>query len=300
MAASPLTNTPTDIMYMIFDLLPVHHDLCNFRLVCRWAQQQSHECFASRAYRYIHISIEKGSMLAVQRAERVFRENTAFAAYVRTLSIEWSPNTFNPYTQKPCFEDVNYFTDHPSVVPTFFQLKKLELHGLTSLYFNDNVRLHSASSVDIGSPSFDALGADWPRLEALSIKHTYLTSEQLVAIVRRAGPALTELHLEEVHTFDGYWIDTIRALYSFATRLENLKLRNLHREPKNWKRCDQAHHFTFRDWEVDPVDKSWEGIDQRVTLAIRRREATMQGAEAVKLGIDMIEDYAATQEQYDW
>ncbi|KAK5715702.1 hypothetical protein LTR17_016690 [Elasticomyces elasticus] len=84
MASPPLTNTPTDIMFDIFDLLTVT-DLCNFRLVCRWGKKQSFKSFASRGYKDLYVSNCSNSVCDLVD---ILGHNEDLAAYVKTFTVK--------------------------------------------------------------------------------------------------------------------------------------------------------------------------------------------------------------------
>ncbi|KAK5718964.1 hypothetical protein LTR17_015471 [Elasticomyces elasticus] len=301
MAFSPLTTTPTDIMYMIFDLLP-QADLRDFRSVCRWAREQSNDRFASQMYRTIHISNIKGTgpTTPIQRAARVFQGNTALAAAVRILCIRLSPSVYGSGLASTDFRDVSYsILEVPGIFATLSGLKKLELHNLTSFAAASRFRVQSIPSAGTESLMSGALGTSWPRLESLSIKTAFLMSQELVAIVHSAGPGLTELRLDCVHTFDRTWPDTLRAILSTAASLDKLELRDLLDQTKE-KFVTLSSFFQFRDIIEAVFNKSFRGGNGGATLSLQSREASMVGAEAIKLGLDMIEKHAAAREEARW
>ncbi|KAK5688842.1 hypothetical protein LTS10_000820 [Elasticomyces elasticus] len=295
MASSPLTTTPTDIMYMIFDLLPTT-DLRDFRSVCRWAREQSNEPFASRTYREIRISsIMKGKwpITPVQRADRVLRNNTALAAAVRTLSIEWGQSDYRSGFRKTDFRLVAYsILEVPDIFSTLSRLTKLELHKFTSFTVARRFWLQLHSSADSGSPIPDALGASWPQVESLSITNAYLTSKELVALVQCAGPGLTELQLDEVHLFDGTWPDTLRAIHSTKTSMGMLELQDLWEQPKE-RSATLLSCFEFQSYDEARLNKS---CGAGATLSLQHHKASMIGAESIKLGLDMFEEHAAARQ----
>ncbi|KAK3625207.1 hypothetical protein LTR56_020563 [Elasticomyces elasticus] len=293
MASSPLINTPTDVMYMIFDLLEVWWDLHRFRLVCRWAQEESHEYFATHAYRRIRISSDWGSMAPTQRAEKAFRGNSALAARVRTLSVHWNPHPFDThwFTTKEYYSYDSVTTNHSSVVSSLSKLKRLELGGMTSLYLERFFQLQSNSS-DCESLNFNALGADWPRLEALKIKDAYLTYEELMAVIRRAGPTLTSLHLQDINLSDGQWHVTLRAIQSMVGSLETMTLKKLY-DRKHWYRGQPACSFTCRDEDIPTLQKPGRDDSGAVGLSMMRYEASMIGEDAIRAGLDIMSKHAA-------
>ncbi|KAK5709716.1 hypothetical protein LTR17_019536 [Elasticomyces elasticus] len=284
MASPPLTKLPTDIMYMIFDLL--HIDLlCNFRLVCHWSREQSEEYFASRAYRHKIISIKGRFVDLVRGADQIFRDNITLAAAVQTLSIRWRPKIYPEY-YKTGFQHVPYLTSEvPDIFTTLAGLKSLDLRGMTSRTLESYFTLQQKSSVSGASLSFGALGTCWPRLESLSLSRTYLMSQELIAVVQRAGPGVIKLELEGVHTFEGKWLGTLRAIRSSASNMKSLKLRCLY---DNTECPKSSCRLTFRDENDSILDKSCGGDNGTSTLSLRGDFASMEGVEAIELGLKMI------------
>ncbi|KAK4951456.1 hypothetical protein LTR10_010431 [Elasticomyces elasticus] len=284
MASPPLTKLPTDVMYMIFDLLCIDR-LCDFRLVCHWSRVQSEEYFASRAYRHKIISIEGRSIDLVRGADRIFRDNITLAAAVQTLSIRWRPKTYPEY-YKTGFQHVPYLTSEvPDIFTTLSGLKSLDLRGMTSRTLESYFTLQQKSSVGGASLSFEALGTCWPRLESLSLTRIYLMSQELIAVIQRAGPGLIKLELQGVHTFEGKWVGTLRAIRSSASNIKSLRLRCLYDNTDSPK---SACRLMFRDENDSILDKSCGGTS---TLSLRGDFASMKGVEAIELGLKMIAEH---------
>ncbi|KAK5709715.1 hypothetical protein LTR17_019535 [Elasticomyces elasticus] len=296
MAASLLTNTPTDIMYMIFDRLPLS-DLCRLRLACQWAEQQSLKYFALRAYKHINIYDHGGSLL---RLARVLWENKALASSVETLQVRWHSIKGRPKTEV-WFPRHRYFADQPwkssAVLASVPGLKKLELYGMTDspVLFGPYFDFRYSSAVkDV--PGF------WPRLDTLSIKSAYLPQPDLAAMLRILGPTLTTLHLEDVECYRGRWVDTLRAAQRAAIGLKSLRLVALWDDI--WRRVKDSSVeyegspaewetlFTFRV-EGAKLLTTFRGPNGIETLSLQRFDASMVGAKAIELGLDMIEEHVA-------
>ncbi|KAK3653246.1 hypothetical protein LTR56_004782 [Elasticomyces elasticus] len=97
MAVSPLLQTPTEVMFEIFDLLTIP-DISNFRQTCRWAKNQSFKPFATRGYSNLYVCEcdDSASLLA-----NLVEDNKDLAAYVKSLTVRggnyfckhWVPGT---------------------------------------------------------------------------------------------------------------------------------------------------------------------------------------------------------------
>ncbi|KAK3633400.1 hypothetical protein LTR56_015814 [Elasticomyces elasticus] len=297
--ASPLVNTPTDIMFLVFDLLTVA-DLCSFRLICHWTQDQSHKCFASRAYKRIRIHNKEDN--ALLRLARVLYENTSLASMVHTLSIQWKESV----PQSP-FVGANtpkwMTTPMLASVP---QLKKLELNGMCSLkvMFGPRFCLQNAPDDDEESVDIVAPMPVRPMLETLSFATAYISHRNLKAIIRLVSPILTDLRLQDVECYEGGWIDTLRDIQDATTNLTSLRLSGLREDiaRRTWYNHDQDPSagwetlFTCQA-EGDSFSKAIEGQDGVETLSLRERTASMIGPEAIKLGLDMIAEYAVLRQR---
>ncbi|KAK4951457.1 hypothetical protein LTR10_010432 [Elasticomyces elasticus] len=290
MPSSPLTRVPTDVMYMVFDLLRLDA-LCDFRLVCRWAQEQSFKYIAIRAYSNVYINSGRESMVEIQRAERVFRKNTALADYVRTLHIQWVSSRFTKMqgVQPP------YLFEPSSVVPALPKLKRLELHNLNGFDLDPYFRLPPRRSEVTGLLSFDALGSDWPRLDYLLIKNACLSSNELIAVVARASLALTELQLEHVNLGDDDWLNALWAVYDMAPIIESLKLWDLCHQPNIAYGDEEVEQYTFRNETQAILKKSYDSERGTAALILQRKGASMMGAEVIGHGLNMIEEHVAAQ-----
>ncbi|KAK3633401.1 hypothetical protein LTR56_015815 [Elasticomyces elasticus] len=231
-------------------------------------------------------------MEPLKRADNIFRENAALAAAVGKLSIRWTPYKYRLglYTT----DCVSYFSfAAPEIFATLSGLKHLELHGMNRRTLKDYFRLHKTSRADGGTLSFQALGTYWPRLESLLISKAYFMSQELVAVVRCASPGLAELRLDHVETFDGTWPDTLRAIHSIAPSIKRLELGCL-RDSTGERSHQVIGCIRFRGDDEAELNRSCDGGG---TLSLRYREASMVGADAVKLGLDMFEVHAAAREE---
>ncbi|KAK5688841.1 hypothetical protein LTS10_000819 [Elasticomyces elasticus] len=300
MASSPLVKTPTDVMFLVFDLLAVT-DLCSFRLVCHWAQDQSHKCFASRAYRRIRIHNKEDN--ALLRLARVLYENTSLASMVHTLRIQW----YVQVTRKESVPQSPFIgANTPKWMTTPMlasvpQLKKLELNGMCSLKVLFGPRFSLQNAADVAEQSVDIVAPMpvWPMLETLSFATAYISHRNLKAIIRLVSPVLTDLQLQDVECYEGGWIDTLRDIQDATTNLTSLRLCGLREDiaRRIWYSHDQdpsAGWETLFTCQAEGVafSKAVEGQNGVETLSLQERTASMVGPEAIKLGLDMIAEYA--------
>ncbi|KAK3625209.1 hypothetical protein LTR56_020565 [Elasticomyces elasticus] len=300
MAASLLTNTPTDIMYMIFDRLPLS-SLCEFRLVCKWTQEQSLKCFALRVYKHNDVHDKDGSLL---RLARVFWENRALASVVRTLKVRWQfygrghkpPKMWFP--RRPYFGHSRAWWKHTAMLASVPGLERLELDGMTDspVLFGEHLDPDYLPSPKYDLPNF------WPRIKVLSFKNVYLSHRNFEAMLCALSPALTELHLERVGCYRGRWVETLRAIQEAAINLKSLRLIDVRDDiwrrvkesgvdhegsPAEWERL-----FTFR-FEGAKLFTTFHGPAGIETLSLQRYDAQMVGAHAIKLGLNMIAEHTA-------
>ncbi|KAK4896636.1 hypothetical protein LTR27_005556 [Elasticomyces elasticus] len=294
----PLTfsDLSTDIMFMIFDLLPTA-DLCELRLVSHRAENESFKCFACRAYKHIEICESHRSMLHLAQ---VFHRNHALASTMKTLSVRWLPDANVELSQPSCYSPPTWPTS--AVLAVLPELEKLELHGMTDSEFGPHFHLQQSMGVD-GKVRGVPPGTGWPLLKSLSIKASCLTHRNLMAFFRLVSPALLELHVEEVQSLDGHWVRILFAMLA-SSNLRRLRLRDLGdevwRRGKDSKGKDRVilydRYFTFQDVGVT-ISRTLDGQLGTERLCLQHREASMEGAEAIKEGLDMVAKHVAAEEE---
>ncbi|KAK3625206.1 hypothetical protein LTR56_020562 [Elasticomyces elasticus] len=299
MASSSLVKTPTDVMFLVFDLLAVT-DLCSFRLVCHWAQDQSHKCFGSRAYRRIRVHDKDNN--ALLRLARVLYENKSLASMVHTLRIQWRFHMTwkESIPQTPFIGAVTPKWMITPMLASVPHLKKLDLDGMCSLQvlFGPRFSLQHAGDVDKESIDTVASMPGWPTLETLSFVTAYVSHRNLKAIIRLLSPTLNDLYLEDVECFEGAWIDTLRGIQDSATTLRSLRVRDLWEDIRQRDRYSH-NRDTSAGWEImftcqaDGVafSRVIEGQNGEESLSLEKRNASMAGSEAIKLGFNMIAEH---------
>ncbi|KAK5715704.1 hypothetical protein LTR17_016692 [Elasticomyces elasticus] len=258
MAVSPLTETPTDVMYMIFDMLS-SKDLRRFRLVCRWANDQSLGPFAKRGYSNVH-----------------YRKN-----------------------QEEEYEFLNVFENNDSIAAAPEGTWKLmevipKLSGLTKLAMNDisnpslewhlsrqNDLVHQRSLHRTAQPIHIVNSACRSQLTSLSLKRVRLTQQDLDTLFELAGVLLTQLDLNQITLVNGSWIGFLCTIQAKAPNMTSLALQDLRES------CGALDAFKFQDFDVT-YHKAFRGQHGIEAIALRSEGVGMKGAKAVELGMDMI------------
>ncbi|KAK5688887.1 hypothetical protein LTS10_000866 [Elasticomyces elasticus] len=286
MAASPLTKTPTDVMYMIFDML-LSKDLRRFRLVCRWANDQSLGPFAKRGYTDVHYRENQGDEYELLK---VFENNDGIAAAVRTLTARPKAPNYGL-----SFGD-SHLRKQPTQPEGTWKLLEVipKLSGLTKLAMNDisnpsleshlsrqNDLVHQRSLHRTAQPIPIVNSACRSQLTSLSLKRVRLTQQDLDNLFQLAGVLLTQLDLNQITLVDGSWIDFLCTIQAKAPSMTSLALQDLRES------CGSLDAFKFQDFDIT-YHKAFRGGDGIEAIALRSKGVGMKGAKAVELGMDMI------------
>ncbi|KAK4891772.1 hypothetical protein LTR27_009624 [Elasticomyces elasticus] len=288
MAASPLLQTPTDVMFGIFDLLSVT-DLCNFRQTCHWASDQSFKAFATRGYRKLSICDCNDS---VGMLESVVKGNKDLAAFVRNFTVRlntacckhWIPGT--QVFLVPCQGDPKWTAT--GIISGLPNLENLELFGFGCGSFARHFSGHSGNATTkISQVAEDeelykgtSTGPARPSLGSVSVNTSYGESAEIGAFVQLAVAGTTKLHMGGVTCKDGQWVDILR------------KIQPLDRRDYIYLVCMTALAGISRVRILYSNSKMDLPI---ITKRSESTEATMQGQKAVKIGLETIIKYAAAQ-----
>ncbi|KAK3626550.1 hypothetical protein LTR56_019720 [Elasticomyces elasticus] len=277
MAASPLTKTPTDVMYMIFDML-LSRDLRRFRLVCRWANDQSLGPFAKRGYTDVHYRENQGDEYEFLK---VFENNGGIAAAVRTLTARPKAPSYGLD-----FGDSG-LRKQPNQPEGTWKLMEVisKLSGLTKLAMNDisnpSLECHQRSVHRMAQPIPVVNTACRSQLTSLSLKRVRLTQQDLDTLFQLADVLLTQLDLNQITLVDGSWIDFLCTIQAKAPNMNNLTLQDL-RESSG-----VLDAFKFQDFDVT-YHKAFRGGDGIEAIALRSEGVGMKGPKVVELGMEMI------------
>ncbi|KAK5745172.1 hypothetical protein LTR17_001624 [Elasticomyces elasticus] len=260
MAAPPLTTTPTDVMFDIFDLLPMT-DLCNFRQTCKWAQHQSFKTFAIRGYKHMVLpDINE----CVCRFARAMENNSDLAASIKTLSVWGKPQIKHGFSKMRSVGEDDFLSRQTlqshgewtvsGVIATLPCLESLKLSGLTRQSFAWHFsRQHVPGSLNHGSDAdtleYTTTGTNWPRLSFLSLRFTNLTSQELTAIYQLVGAEVTNVHLSSIVAVDGKWLEFLHKVPVPFPALKTLRLQILLDGTRSSTK-DDAKLFTFQDYGV--------------------------------------------------
>ncbi|KAK5745173.1 hypothetical protein LTR17_001625 [Elasticomyces elasticus] len=286
MAASPLTETPTDVMYMIFEML-LSKDLRRFRLVCRWANDQSLGPFAKRGYSNVHY---RENQEEEHEFLKVFENNDGIAAAVRTLTARpKAPNyglSFGDSSLRRQPNQPEGTWKLMEVIPKLSGLTKLAMNdisnpspGLHLSQQNDLVHQRSLHRTAQPIPILDS--ACRSQLTSLSLKRVRLTQQDLDNLFQLAGVLLTQLDLNQITLVDGSWIHFLCTIQAKAPNMTSLALQDLRES------CGALDAFKFQDFDVT-YHKAFRGQHGIEAIALRSEGVGMKGAKAVELGMDMI------------
>ncbi|KAK4951424.1 hypothetical protein LTR10_010398 [Elasticomyces elasticus] len=285
MAASPLTKTPTDVMYMIFDML-LSRDLRRFRLVCRWANDQSLGPFAKRGYTDVHYRENEGDEYEFLK---VF-ENDGIAAAVRTMTARPKAPNYGLSLGD------SHLRKQPTQPEGTWKLLEVisKLSGLTKLAIHDisnpSLKSHLSRQKDLvhrrswhrtAQPIPIVNSACRSRLTSLSLKRVRLTQQDLDTLFQLAGVLLTQLELNQITLVDGSWIDFLCTIQAKAPNMTSLALQDL-RESGGI-----LDAFKFQGFDVT-YHKAFRGENGIETIALRSEGVGMKGPKAVELGLEMI------------
>ncbi|KAK3653244.1 hypothetical protein LTR56_004780 [Elasticomyces elasticus] len=286
MAASPLTKTPTDVMYMIFDML-LSKDLRRFRLVCRWANDQSLGPFAKRGYTNVHYRENQGDEYEFLK---VFENNDGIAAAVRTVTARpKAPNyglSFGDSHQRKQPNQPEGTWKLMEIIPKLSGLTKLAMNdisnpSLESHLSRQNDLVHQRSLHRAAQPIPILDSACRSQLTSLSLKRVRLTQQDLDNLFQLAGVLLTQLDLNQITLVDGSWIHFLCTIQAKAPNMTSLALQDLRES------CGALDAFKFQDFDVT-YHKAFRGQHGIEAIALRSEGVGMKGAKAVELGMDLI------------
>ncbi|KAK4891773.1 hypothetical protein LTR27_009625 [Elasticomyces elasticus] len=303
MAVSPLTKTPTDVMYMVFDKLPIE-DLSAFRLVCRWANDQSFRSFAKRGYRSVTI---RDDHKFDDKFLKVVENNDVLRSAERTLIIRGKFTDYGVLCR-----DHYLVRKQPTQPEGEWKLMEVvaSLSGLPSLSslaiwgtYNPSLEWHlfrqyhselEASSHRTAQPVPSLKNPGLPHLTALSLHKVWLTRQDFGAIFQLAGDALTHLAMHELTLVDGSWIAMLRSKRHMTANMTKMSLVNLY--ASDYINSD-VKLATFRDSDVK-FHKAIRGQHGIEAVSIQREGVNMMGAQAVRIGMDMILKHIGFEEAY--
>ncbi|KAK3626549.1 hypothetical protein LTR56_019719 [Elasticomyces elasticus] len=303
MAASPLLQTPTDVMFEIFDLLTIF-DICNFRQTCRWARDQSFKSFATRDYKNLHVCEcdDSASTLA-----KLIEGNKDLAVCVKSLTVRCghhfckrrTPRT--PVYTLPYQKRINWTVS--GIMAGLQGIERVELRGLTEGSVPHHFHCHDVDNVTklshVPNGNVEAntttIFCRQPKLATVTLRSSSLGRAEILEIFQLAGGGVTSIHMAWVTCTDGQWVNILRTIQ--AAGLDKLQLQGL----SDGTRRDCEGHgsgpavLTFQDAGVK-LHQAVRGAKGIETLTVQQNEASMQGKQAVKIGLEAILRHFAAQE----
>ncbi|KAK5715447.1 hypothetical protein LTR15_010091 [Elasticomyces elasticus] len=265
MAASPLTKTPTDVMYMIFDML-LSRDLRRFRLVCRWANDQSLGPFAKRGYTDVRYRENQGDEYEFLK---VFENDGIAAALPTTAYLGDSHLRKQPTQPEGTWKLLE-------VIPKLSGLTKLAMNDIS----NPSLESHQRSLHRTVQPNPFVNSACRSQLTSLSLKRVRLTQQDLDNLFQLAGVLLTQFDLNQITLIDGSWIDFLCTIQAKAPNMTSLALQDLRVS------VGALDAFKFQDFDVT-YHKAFIGENGIEAIALRSEGVGMKGSKAVELGMEM-------------
>ncbi|KAK5745170.1 hypothetical protein LTR17_001622 [Elasticomyces elasticus] len=290
MASSPLTNTPTDIMFDIFDLLTVT-DLCNFRLVCRWGKNQAFKSFASRGYKDLQAYNCRDSACDLAN---ILSRNKELATFVKTFTVHQCQFCINQDrgcrndSNQPCEQDGAWtMSDIISALPN---LNKIVLGRMANKSLARHLHRGDARDVEVPShtaggaeaPIHPAFGTSLPHLATVSLLTCFFTTVELKTILCLAGAPITHFDLTAVDCTDGNWLGVLSFILDIAGDSSSLWLV----DPKAG-----VYYFELMPENGAKFFKALRGEHGIEAVTVQKGVASMKGKQAIKLGVAVITQY---------
>ncbi|KAK3653245.1 hypothetical protein LTR56_004781 [Elasticomyces elasticus] len=180
-------------------------------------------------------------------------------------------------------------------------LEKVEMHGLTkgsvAHHFHrhdvDNATKLSHVDGDKVEPNTTTFSCRQPKLATISLHYSSISQAEILEIIQLAKEGLTSIYMKSVTSTDGQWIDILRTIQ--AAGLERLQLQGLRDGTRFQDRESGPAPLTFQDNGVK-LHKALRGANGIEAVTVQRAEASMQGKQAVKIGLEAILRHVAAQE----
>ncbi|KAK5697326.1 hypothetical protein LTR97_007463 [Elasticomyces elasticus] len=290
MASSPLTNTPTDVMFEIFDLLTIAN-LCNFRQTCRWAKDQSSKPFATRGYKEISTCDCSDSTYDLANT---LKGNKDLASSVKTFGVQSQCQScqtrahgYDSLSGQPCKQDGTWaMSDILSALPN---LETLVLHTMSTQSFARHFQ--GAHARKPGTPSYATGSGEW-HLATVSLHFCSFTSEELKAIARLADAEVTHFNFNRVVCIDGKWSEVLCSIRDAAKDGSSLNLSAPMVETVGAGRAPSS--FALMPKNRAKFFKAMRGEHGIEAVTVQEWLASMKGKRAIKLGVDMITQYVTS------
>ncbi|KAK3114378.1 hypothetical protein LTR53_007378 [Teratosphaeriaceae sp. CCFEE 6253] len=285
---SPLLSMPSEIVSLMLDHLSIS-DIRNFRQVSHWAESEAFWKFARRGYGHLVISARPESSL--HRLLDVVEQSEPLARAVKEVSVDFHDSGWVSTLELEAHRRRAAKLEHgplPSLsaetrkprrvlclLPALPKVQALRLASLSSVAFSRQFQAPAQLSGELPAQPI-ALPST---LRTLTISHSELSARDLELLFQNSGSALTELRLIEVTLTTGHWRDVLVTIRSAQTRLVRLELSSL---------CDVRLHRTFKYVSLAPLfRKAFKGARGIEVVSVQGAMASMMGAEAVRMGLDV-------------
>ncbi|KAK3114383.1 hypothetical protein LTR53_007383 [Teratosphaeriaceae sp. CCFEE 6253] len=262
-----IQSLPTDVMKSVNKHLCLS-DVQTFRQTCKWAKKQAFRQFAVLKYRKV---VVQGSFDGpVRRLTAVMKRGPQLASSVEILDLRLSRLRNDTYWYRDWNEAAGRASTTASLMSLLPHVEQLLLTGLNSDIFA--IHLHPLT----GATPCEIL---WPKLVSLELTACMLSIGDWRSLMELAGTGLRKLQLCDA-AVDTSWHDVMAIWRSDLGQLECLVLNHLSVCRPGELLVGVLFHPRRK---VMGSYKKMEIVDIRETWL-----ATMHGAQAVKVGLEMI------------
>ncbi|KAK4891769.1 hypothetical protein LTR27_009621 [Elasticomyces elasticus] len=269
---------------IVKSLFPV--DSQSFRQTSQWADSQAYDLFAKRTF--THINTRSGHHSA-RRLAQILQGHQHLATYAQTFTISYG-SIDRP---RSCHTDGQGVWTLSGVISRLHNLHHLELRDITSQdvachFLRQHVPIDSVSWSQTGPLDqliYTTPGTGWPRLTTLWITSAQLTKQDIIYLVRLAGPGLRNLKLTEIKCTDGNWRDILRELLG----LERLELQGLSDVTRLRDHGSVLPSLVdYKCFATPNFHKAIRGPKGIEVVVVHQFSAYMTGSQAVQLGLEKI------------